>query len=217
MIYNNTGYVKLHRKLFDWEWWDDINTFRLFITILLMANWKDKQWRGRVIPRGSCWTSLGALSEKSGLTMRQTRIALNKLILTGEVTSEATNEGRLVTVANYDVYQLDNENAANETSNETAEKRQTNDKRNGKRAATTKEHIRNKEQKELKELQRRAAGIDINELLSVEDIAELGSVFENVNDLLDEVETDINVKGKTVNYPLRYVYGYARNKEWPRK
>ena len=52
------GFIKIHRSLLEWEWWDDINTFRLFITILLLANWKDKRWHGKLIRRGSLWTSI---------------------------------------------------------------------------------------------------------------------------------------------------------------
>ncbi len=30
----NDGFIKLHRKIIDWEWYDDINTKTLFIHIL---------------------------------------------------------------------------------------------------------------------------------------------------------------------------------------
>lgn len=141
------GFVKIHRSILEWEWWDDINTFRLFMTILLLANWKEKRWHGKVIPRGSLWTSIDSLARKSGLTQRQTRTALEKLISTNEVTSEATNEGRLITVVNYGLYQDVVSEATNEMTNETAGKRQASDKRQGKRATTTEEYIRNKKNK----------------------------------------------------------------------
>ena len=141
------GFVKIHRSILDWEWWDDINTFRLFMTILLLANWKEKRWHGKVIPRGSLWTSIDSLARKSGLTQRQTRTALEKLISTNEVTSEATNEGRLITVVNYGLYQDVVAEATNEMTNETAGKRQASDKRQGKRATTTEEYIRSKKNK----------------------------------------------------------------------
>ena len=219
MIYNNNGYVKLHRKLFEWEWWGDINTFRLFVTILLMANWKPKKWRGRVIPRGSCWTSIPALAQKSGLTYQQTRTSFEKLKSTGEITDEATSLGRLVTVANYDVYQLDAEKVTDEITDENADEQQTSNQRSNRRATTTKEYKELKNIKNIKELQQesRFSAIDINDLLSVEEIHRLATKYERINDLLDEVEADINVKGKSVRYPFRYVDGYARNKKWPRK
>ena len=219
MVYNNNGYVKLHRKMFEWEWWDDINTFRLFVTILLMANWKPKKWRGRVIPRGSLWTSLPALAAKSGLTYQQTRTSYFKLISTNEITDEVTSLGRLVTVVNYDVYQSEVETSTNEITDETADDQQTTNQRVNRRPTITKEHKEYKNYKELKEQQQRGRdnGIDLNEILSVEEIHKLGSKYEHVDALLDEVEADINAKGKTVRYPYRYIDGYAKNKEWPRK
>lgn len=135
------GFIKIHRSLLEWEWWDDKNTFRLFMTILLLANWKDKRWHGKVIPRGSFWTSLETLSKKSGLTLKQTRTSLNKLIATGEVTSKGANDGRLITVAKYDFYQSDDGKRASEWVNGWADKGQA----KGKRGATTeesKEYIR---------------------------------------------------------------------------
>ena len=45
----NDGFIKLHRKIIDWEWYDDINTKTLFIHILLMANFEDKKWHGETV------------------------------------------------------------------------------------------------------------------------------------------------------------------------
>lgn len=219
MIYNNNGYVKLHRKMFEWEWWDDINTFRLFVTILLLANWKPKKWHGVDIPRGSCWTSIGELSAKSGLTYQQTRTALDKLKSTGEITDRITSRGRLITVANYDVYQSDAENVTDKITDKNADNQQTSNRQVNRQVTTTEEHKEIKNYKELKELQQqgRSTMIDLMEILTVADVAKLGAKYERLSDLLEEVEADINSKGKTVRYPFRYVDGYARNKEWPRK
>lgn len=38
------GYIKIHRKMLDWEWYDDIPTKTLFLHLLLTANWKDSKW-----------------------------------------------------------------------------------------------------------------------------------------------------------------------------
>ena len=208
--------------MLSWEWWDDINTFRLFITILLLANWKPKKWHGRVIPRGSCWTSLSELSKKSGLTLQQTKTSYSKLISTDEITDEVTNRGRLVTVVNYEVYQSDGEKVTDKVTDKINDYQPTNNRQSNRQSnrlvTTTKEHIRNKEQKNIKQQQSgRSTMIDLMEILSVEEIAELGSRYERVDDLLDEVEAEINAKGKAVRYPFRFVEGYARNKEWPRK
>ena len=103
------GFVKIHRSILGWEWWDDVPVRLLWITILLEANWKEKKWHGMTIPRGSFWTSLPSLAAKTGLSVQQTRTALEKLKSTGEVTCRATRRGQLITVENYDFFQA-NEN-----------------------------------------------------------------------------------------------------------
>lgn len=100
------GFILLQRQILDWEWWTDINTYRLWSTILLLANFEDKKWRGIDVKRGQLLTSLESLSKKSGLSVRSVRTALNHLISTGEITCETTNHYTLITVEKYDTYQL---------------------------------------------------------------------------------------------------------------
>lgn len=50
-------YVKISRKILDWEWYTDINTKVLFLHILLKANWKPGRFQGTEVPRGSLVTS----------------------------------------------------------------------------------------------------------------------------------------------------------------
>jgi hypothetical protein len=33
------GYIKLYRSLLKWEWYDDSNVFRVFMHLLLTANY----------------------------------------------------------------------------------------------------------------------------------------------------------------------------------
>ena len=40
------GWIKVHRKLVDWEWYNDINVKVVFLHLLLTANHKEKQWKG---------------------------------------------------------------------------------------------------------------------------------------------------------------------------
>ena len=47
------GFVKLHRSLLKWEWYDDLNTFKLFMHLLLTVNYYDSKWHGVMIKRGS--------------------------------------------------------------------------------------------------------------------------------------------------------------------
>lgn len=101
----NSGYVVLHRKLLQWGWYSDINTCRLFIHMLLKANWKDGEFRGTTVPRGSFISSLDKLSEETALTRKEIRTAIEHLKRTGELAVKSTNRYSLFTVTNYETYQ----------------------------------------------------------------------------------------------------------------
>ena len=99
------GWIKLHRIITEWEWYDDSNTFRLFIHLLLKANSKDAIWRGEPIKRGQMITSIAHLSEELKLSVKQIRISMYKLKRTNEVASERANNSTRLTINKYDSYQ----------------------------------------------------------------------------------------------------------------
>lgn len=39
------GWIKLHRKLINWEWYQDTNVKVVFLHLLLIANHEDKKWQ----------------------------------------------------------------------------------------------------------------------------------------------------------------------------
>ena len=102
------GYILLHRKMVDWEWYSDLNTKVLFLHCLLKANWKEGKFQGREIKRGQFVTSLPQLAEETQLSIQQIRTALKHLKSTGELTDESTTKYRIVTVSKYDKYQCIN-------------------------------------------------------------------------------------------------------------
>ena len=117
------SYIKLSRGLLDWEWYSDINTTRAFIHMLLKANWRDGNFKGVPVPRGSFVSSIGKLANETGLTEREIRTAISHLKTTGEVTSKTTNKFTVFSVVKYDLYQAsDKQNVSQEPS-----KRHSND------------------------------------------------------------------------------------------
>ena len=100
-----SGYISLHRKLLDWEWYNDNNTKVLFIHCLLKANWEDKNWQGILIKRGSFITSIETLSNELNLTFQNIRTSLSKLEKTNEIVKISTNKNTLLTLVKYDEYQ----------------------------------------------------------------------------------------------------------------
>lgn len=137
---NDIGWIKIHRKLIDWEWYKDVNTFKLFMHLLLKANIETKKWQGLTIERGQLITSLKNLSHETGLTEKEVRTALSKLEKTKEVGKQSSSVNTTLTMLNYDLYQ----SMGKPTDKQGANKGQG----KGKVGATTKEY---KEDKELKE------------------------------------------------------------------
>lgn len=121
----STGWIKLHRQLLEWEWYDDINTSRLFIHLMLTANHKDNNWRGIEIKRGSRLTSLDKLSKETGLSVSKIRTSIKKLISTSEIASKSHSQHTVFIMKNYDLYQGDDKQVSKRVTNES----QTNDKR----------------------------------------------------------------------------------------
>jgi DNA-binding transcriptional regulator YhcF (GntR family) len=100
-----TGYVKLHRKLLDYQWIGDPNVMAVFLQILLRVNREPKAWKGITIPRGSVLTSRDTLARACGLTEKQVRRALDCLLRAGTITTSRAGTGQLVSLEQWDEYQ----------------------------------------------------------------------------------------------------------------
>jgi hypothetical protein len=101
-----SGWIKLHRKITEWEWFEDKNTFIVFITLLLMANHKEKKYKGIVLKVGTIVTGRDILAKQTKLSVQQIRTALSKLKLTNEITIETSSQGTVIQIVNYKKYQL---------------------------------------------------------------------------------------------------------------
>ena len=103
------GFIKLHRRLLEWEWYDDINCYRLFTHLLLTVNYEPRKWHGKTINSGQTVTSRESLALQTGLSEQQVRTALNKLKSTNEITTQSTNNYTVITITNWKIYQEDNQ------------------------------------------------------------------------------------------------------------
>lgn len=104
-VSNMSGWISLHRKILDWEWYDDTNVCRLFIHCLLKANHQSKKWKGICIERGQFITSLDKLSLETGLSVSQIRTCLKKLKSTNEIASKSHTQHTVISIVSYDSYQ----------------------------------------------------------------------------------------------------------------
>lgn len=98
------GFIKLHRKLQQWEWYNKSEMVHLFIHLLINANSEDGEWQKQPIKRGQLITGLHSLSEKTGISIRTIRTCLDRLKSTSELTIKSTNKFSIITICKYDDY-----------------------------------------------------------------------------------------------------------------
>lgn len=135
------GWVKIHRSLLNWEWWDDQNTARLWLTVLLSANHKAEHWHGMTIEAGQFVTSYDKLAARSGLTVKKVRTALEHLKKTGEITVKTANKFSLITVVKWGDFQVQTDEEGKQKANKWQTK--------GKQMATNKKLKNEKKEKNI--------------------------------------------------------------------
>ena len=100
------SYIKLFRRFTEWGWYSDGNTMRVFLHILLNANYKDGEFKGHKIRAGECVFGRKAAAEALGLSEQQIRTALHHLRKSGEIsTSKVTNKFTILKVEMWAFYQ----------------------------------------------------------------------------------------------------------------
>lgn len=141
------GYIKIHRKLLDWQWHDIPEMVTVWMHLLLDASYEKSEWRGVVRERGQLTIGLRAYSKRCGMSIQSLRTCLQRLISTHEITSESTNQYTLITITQYDSYQTNEKESTNGITIETTIEQQTNNKRitNEQHISKKLKNIRNKE------------------------------------------------------------------------
>jgi hypothetical protein len=126
------GWIKLHRELVDWEYYQDSNTMRVFLHVLISANHKAAKWQGISIERGQFVTSYDHLAKALGLTIQNVRTSISKLKKSENLTVKSTNKFTIISVCNYDTYQSQEEATNNQSNNPlTNDQQTTNNKQEG--------------------------------------------------------------------------------------
>lgn len=104
------GWIKVHRELLDSAAWQDPHTGFVWVTLLLKANFADRQLLdGRIIKRGQLIIRQDKLAKELLLGRQTIRTSLLRLEKCGNVITESTNKGTLITICNYGKYQDTNQ------------------------------------------------------------------------------------------------------------
>lgn len=194
----NDGYILIHRKIIDWQWYKDDNTMRLFIDLLLDANYEESKVGFQIIKRGQCLTSLKRMHERTGLTYQQIRTSLDKLQKSQEINKQVTNRYSIITIKNYDNYQNLN-------------KQVTNNQQTSNNIKENKEYKENKKINIKEKYIKRKYGQFENVKLTDEEYQKLKEKFSDYEEKIENLSNYIASKGD------KYKSHYATILNWTRK
>lgn len=129
-----SGWIKIHRKFLDWEWFNKSEAVHLFLYMLIKANHKDAKWQGNDVKRGQFISSLGNISNATGISIQSIRTILKKLEKTNEIEVKSTSQFTIVTICKYECYQDENDTTNKPSTNnqQTTNKRLTTNKNDKK-------------------------------------------------------------------------------------
>jgi len=152
----SVGYIKLHRSLLEWQYWDDHNTTRLLIYFLVSVNYEPKKWMGIQINAGSFVTSYDRISQATKMTQSQIRRSMKILISENQISQKTTNKFQLVSLIKWDELQLGENKTTNKqqsNNNQTTIKQQQlkNTKNNKKERITNQLSLISVRKNEFKE------------------------------------------------------------------
>lgn len=139
------GYIKLHRKMLDWGWYQNQNVKDLFIHLLLIANFKESQFEDMTIYPGQIITSINSLSKETKLSTRNVRTALDKLEKSKILTKQVTSRFTIITIENWELYQENNFEVTNQVTSDrqASDKQVTSDRQHHKNAKNAKNENNN--------------------------------------------------------------------------
>lgn len=150
------GFVKIHRKLIQWGWYQDNAVKGVFLHLLLTASYRESKWQGHVIQPGQVITSYGRMAKDLGFTVQNIRTAISKLISTGEITKEVTNRYQLITIVNWDDYQCNDESPTDKSTDQSTQPLTGNQQATNRQLTGNQQHRKNIKNKRIKEKNKNA-------------------------------------------------------------
>lgn len=136
------GYVKIFRSFLDWEWFQKPEMVQLWLYLLLKANHREREWQGRTIRHGQLFAGRQKIQAETGLSEQTVRTCLRRLRETGEITTEPTRQGTLITIVKWDKFQ-DYDGYINLPPNHQANQQPTNSQPTGNQQLTTNKNVKN--------------------------------------------------------------------------
>ena len=188
------GWIKLHRKLVDWEWYHDSKMVHLLFHLIAKANHKDGKWRGIDIKRGQLITGRDVLKSETGISTQSIRTCLERLKSTSEITIKTTSKYSLITILKYDSYQV------NENTNQQTNQQLTNNQPTTNQQLTTNKNVKKEKNEKKEELYRFFDHLFIS-VIDYQKLLELGYNKKQIDLTLDSIQN----YSKNKNYKNLYL------------
>ena len=100
-----SGFILLFRQSIDSEVFQDPHLWHLFSWCLFKANYKDKVFKGTLVPRGSFVSGRFVGSEQLGIPPATWYKRMKRLELTGCISIKGSSKFSVVTIVKYEQYQ----------------------------------------------------------------------------------------------------------------
>ena len=181
-----SGWIKIHRKFLDWEWFNKSEAVHLFIYLVMKANHKDGQWQGIDIKKGQFATSFGKISSDTGISLQMIRTLLKKFEKTNEINTQTTNKYTIITICKYECYQQESEQPNTQLTN----KQQT----TNKQLTTNKNDKNNKKENIYRNFKHLSLSFDEFNKLCID------YTKQQIDDILDQIQNNANNKKYTSLY-----------------
>lgn len=111
------GFIKISRKLLDWEHGDNLALTGFWIRLLLRANWKDS----RRLKSGELYLTYDGIAEELGISRTTVYRYLKILRESGEIETETNGRRTKVRIVAWNKYQKFQFETSGETSHETSD------------------------------------------------------------------------------------------------
>lgn len=141
------GWLKLHRKIQEWQWFDDPIVLKFFIYCITSANHKDTQWLNYDVDKGSFIRSVSSMEKDLKYSTKQVRTCMRKLQKSGEISVIGTNKFTIIEVCNFGSYQDEEDSKGTTGANKRANEGQSGGQTRGKPRATDKNEEKDKNEK----------------------------------------------------------------------
>ena len=101
----NEPYIKLLKRIVDWQYFGDAHVLQLLIYLLATVNFKTERWRGITIKAGQKITSIEKLANACECSKNTIQRCLKILVDSGTIEIQSDNKKTIITMCNYSKFQ----------------------------------------------------------------------------------------------------------------